>query len=67
MKKIEFIMIMIINVILILFESNILEACIAYLKISSYYREVFVMLKSMCLSGIVLSVFTIAKLILRRR
>lgn len=67
MKKIEFIMIMIINVILILFEINILEACVAYLKISPYYKEVFCLLKSMCLSGIVLSVFTISKLILRRK
>lgn len=67
MGRIEVVVIVIINVILILFEINTLEFCVDYLKTSSYYREVFVLLKSMCLTGIVLSMFVIVKLIIRRK
>lgn len=67
MRRIEMFIIIVINVILILFEIGTLEACVGYLKSASYYREVFVLLKSMCLTGIVLSMFVIVKLIIRRK
>lgn len=67
MKKTEFIVLLIINVILILFEMNTIDACVIYLKTTQYYHEVFIMVKYMCLTGIVLSMFNIVRLIIRRK